>query len=184
MPTATQPDLSDLNQKETVLWHLRNYAEIDRTVADEEYDIGRLAARIRDLKDEGYQIASSKDEEGIAHYSLVGEPIEKESRPEGDPVTVETADALRRTLPEGSLARDYVAFLARCARGEKTVGVLEEAVEPEAVSDWEAAACIGRDVTVDAITECREKLCRESPLVVSAGHRKGKGTYRLHPSLI
>jgi hypothetical protein len=183
VPTTTQPNLSDLSQKETVLWHLRNYAEIDRDVADEEYDIGRLAARIRDLKDDGYQFETWK-EDGIAHYSLVGEPVEDEREPENGPISVQTAEDLWRALPEGSLARDYVAFLARCAQGEETVGVLEETLEPEAVSDWEAAAFIDRDVTVGAITECREKLCRESPFVVPAGHRKGKETYRLHPSLI
>jgi hypothetical protein len=62
--------------------------------------------------------------------------------------------------------------------------MLEEAVEPAGVSDWEAAACIGRDVTVDAIAKTRERLCRASPLVQEQGHRKGQTTYRLNSQLL
>jgi hypothetical protein len=100
-----------------------------------------------------------------------------------DTAMPDTAEDLWRALPEGSLARDYVALLARCAKGDQTIGMLEEAVQPKGVSDWEAAACISRDVTVSAITEMREKLCRASPLVQEHSHRKGQATYRLNPQL-
>jgi len=187
--TAPRPDLSEASQKERALWHMKEIGEIDRKIALDEYGIGRLAARIRDLRDEGYVIESRKDDDGIAHYSLVAEPGEEAGQPParqgaGGATDVETAEDLWRELPESSLARDYVALLARCAKGDQTVGVLEEAVQPEAVSDWEAAACIGRDVTVEAITACREKLCRASELVQRHGHRKGQATYALHPELI
>jgi len=185
--TATRPDLAEATQKERALWHMQEVGEIDRKIALDEYGIGRLAARIRDLRDDGYVIDSRQDDDGIAHYSLVSEPGGAEPVESGDdkgPVSVETAEDLWRALPEGSLARDYVAFLARCAQGKETIGMLEEAVQPEAVSDWEAAACIDRDVTVAAITDVREKLCRDSPLVVEWGHRKGQSTYRLNEQLI
>ena len=97
---------------------------------------------------------------------------------------VETAEDLWRALPSGSLAQDYVALLARCAKGDQVVGMLEETVQPVGLSDWEAAACIDRDITVEAITDVREKLRRASPVVHQDGHRKGKTTYRLHSELI
>ena len=187
--TVPRPELSEASQKERALWHMKEIGEIDRKIALDEYGIGRLAARIRDLRDEGYVIESRKDDDGIAHYSLVAEPGEEagqtpDRQGAGGATSVETAEGLWRELPEGSLARDYVALLARCAKGDQTVGILEEAVQPEAVSDWEAAACIDRDVTVEAITACREKLCRASELVQNLGHRKGQATYALHPELI
>jgi hypothetical protein len=179
MPTATTAaTVDDLTQKETALWHMRNYGEIDRNVADEDYDIKRLSARILELRKDGYLIETRKDEHGIAHHSLA------DTGEDGDAVDVNTAEDLWRALPEDSLARDYVALLARCAKGDQVIGMLEEAVQPEAVSDWEAAACISRDVTVAAITRAREKLCRASPLVQEHSHRKGQTTYRLHPDLI
>ena len=180
MPDTADPPatVDDLTQKETVLWHMRNYGEIDRDLADEVYGIKRLSARVLELRKEGYPIETREDEHGIAHHSLADE---KSSGTGG--TDVETAEDLWRELPEGSLARDYVALLARCAKGDQTVGMLEEAVQPEAVSDWEAAACIGRDVTVEAITETREKLCRASPLVQEFGYRKAQATYALHAKL-
>ncbi|WP_103029984.1 helix-turn-helix domain-containing protein [Salinibacter altiplanensis] len=188
--TVPRPDLSDASQKDRALWHMKEVGELDRKVALDEYGIGRLAARIRDLRDQGYRIDSRKDNDGIAHYSLVdepggrSEPGEAQSSDQSRGATdVQTAEDLWRALPEGSLARDYVALLARCAKGDQTVGMLEEAVEPEGVSDWEAAALVGRDVTVQAITDCREKLCRASPLVKKNGYRKGSATYALHDSL-
>jgi len=183
VPTATQPDLSELSQKETVLWHLRNYPEIDRDVADEEYDIGRLAARIRDLKDDGYQFDTWK-EDGIAHYSLVGEPVGDESRRESGPIDVSSVEDVLRVLPDDSLRHLYVRLLGKAARRGYPVGMLEKKVQAEALSDWEAAACIGRDVTVEAITEAREALCHDGPIVVADGSRKGQDLYRLHPELL
>jgi hypothetical protein len=181
LDSATQPSppapVDDLTQKETVLWHMRNYDEIDRNVADEDYDIKRLSARILELKKDGYPIKTRKDEHGIAHHCLA------DTGTEDDAVDVETAEDFWRALPSGSLARDYVALLARCAKGDQVIGMLEEVVQPKGVSDWEAAACIGRDVTVAAITRVREKLCRASPLVQEHSHRKGKTTFCLHPDL-
>jgi len=183
--TRSDPKWPHLTQKERVVRHLRMRDELERTEAGRVYHIGRLAARIRDLRDEGYVIDSRKDEDGIAHYSLVADPGESgDESAESGPVSVETAEDLWRALPENSLARDYVALLARCAQGNETVGALEDAIEPEAVSDWEAASKIGRDIPVARITKEREKLCRESPLVQACGHRKGKPTYRLHEDLI
>jgi len=189
--TATQPDLSALSQKERALWHMRNAGEIDRRVALDEYGIGRLAARIRDLRDEGYVIDARKDADGVAHYSLVSEPGEAEpgeSGPKaavsGGTADVETAEDLWRFLSEDSVDRDYVALLARCAQGKETVGALEDTTQPVALSDWEAASKLSREVTVPEVTEARERLCRKSPLVKAHDHRKGKPTYQLHPSLI
>ena len=184
----TATDLSGVSQKERALWHMRNVGEIDRRVALDEYGIGRLAARIRDLRDEGYVIDSRKDDDGIAHYSLVSEPPEAEpgddTADEKGPATVETAEGLWRALPSNSLARRYVAFLARCAQQKERVGMLEETITPKAVSDWEAAACMDGEIKVEAITDVREKLCRDSPLMQPYGHRKGQQTYRLHEQLI
>jgi hypothetical protein len=179
MPTATTAaTVEDLTQRKTVLWHMRNYGEIDRNVADEDYGIKRLSARILELRKDGYPIETRKDEHGIAHHSLA------DTGEDGDGVDVDTAEDLWRALPENSLARDYVALLARCAKGDQTIGMLEEAVQPEAVSDWEAAACISRDVTVNAITKTRGRLCKASPLVQEHSHRKGQTTFCLHPDLI
>jgi len=184
---ATQPSppatVDDLTQKETVLWHMRNYGEINRNVADEDYGIKRLSARILELRKDGYPIETRKDEHNIAHHSL-SDSSEADTGTGDDAVDIDTAEDLWRVLPKSSLARDYVALLARCAKGDQTVGILEEVVQPGGVSDWEAAACIDRDVTVAAITSVREKLCRASPLVQEHSHRKGKTTYRLHPELI
>jgi hypothetical protein len=183
--TRSDPKWPHLTQKERVVRHLRAHDELERTEAGRVYHIGRLAARIKDLKEEGYRFETRKDETGKAHYSLVGEPGEGgDESAESGPVSVDTAEDLWRALPADSLARDYVALLARCAQGNETVGALEDAIEPEAVSDWEAASKIGRDIPVARITKEREKLCRESPLVQAYGHRKGKPTYRLHEDLI
>jgi hypothetical protein len=183
--TANRPDLSEASQKERALWHMREVGEIDRKIALDEYGIGRLAARIRDLRDDGYVIDSRQDDDAIAHYSLVSEPGGggAAETDESGPVSVSTAEELWRALPEESLARDYVALLARCAQGKETIGMLEDAVQPEAVSDWEAAACMEEEIEVEAITDVREKLCRDSPLVQPHGHRKGQTTYRLHTAL-
>jgi hypothetical protein len=191
--TRTGPELPHLTQKERILHHLRRNDELERTEAGRRYHIGRLSARILDLKEDGYVFDTYKDEDGKAHYSLCdspgaepGEPggAQPSQRSTGDAVDVDTAEDLWRALPEDSLARDYVALLARCAKGNQVIGMLEEAVQPRGVSDWEAAACISRDVTVAAITSVREKLCRASPLVQEHSHRKGKTTFYLHPDLI
>jgi hypothetical protein len=189
--TATHPDRRatpkwpDLTQKERVVRHLRQHEELDRIEAERVYHIGRLAARIRDLKDEGYVFDAPQDDDGIAHYSLVREPGDNENTEgtQGGAVSVETAADLWRALPAGSLARDYVALLAKCAKGEVVLGALEDTIEPEALSDWEAASLLERDITIDRVTRCREKLCRKGPVVVADGHRKGKEIYKLNESL-
>jgi len=85
---------------------------------------------------------------------------------------------------EHPLARKYIRLLDRCARGEQTVGVLEDTIQPDAVTDWEAAMIVDADPTVGEITEIRETLCRKSPLIVRGGSRKGKPTWTLHDDFI
>jgi hypothetical protein len=102
--------------------------------------------------------------------------------------SIDTASDLLAYLDgKDALAYRYVQLLARCADGGYPVGMMDEAVQAEAVSDWEAAACItegrGKDIRVEDITEARQTLNRASPLVQEHGHRKGKTTYRLHPEL-
>jgi len=180
-----KPRWPHLTQKERVVRHLRAHNELERTEAGKIYHIGRLAARVRDLKKDGYQFDTRRDDTGKAHYSLVAEPGQAgPEEAEEDCLHVETAEDLWRALPEESLDRDYVALLARCAQQQETIGMLEDAVQPEAASDWEAAACMEGEIKVEAITDIREKLCRESPLVVEDGHRKGQSTYRLNEQLI
>ena len=100
-----------------------------------------------------------------------------------DTATVQSADDLLQHV-EYPPARQYIQLLDRCARGEQTVGVLETAIQAEAVSDWEAAAICEGDVAVAQITDVRETLCRTSPLIVQDGHRKAQPTFRLHDDLI
>jgi hypothetical protein len=77
-PTETErADLSDMTQKERVLWYLRRHDEITPAEADDELGIGRLAARVYDLRKEGYPIETEEKEvdtrfgtSTIAHYSL------------------------------------------------------------------------------------------------------------------
>jgi hypothetical protein len=99
-----------------------------------------------------------------------------------DTAAVQSADDLLEHI-EHSLARQYIELLNRCARGEQTVGALETAIQPEAVTDWEAAAILPGEITVGQITEIRETLCRTSPLIVREGSRKGKPCWRLHDDL-
>jgi len=81
-------------------------------------------------------------------------------------------------------ARAYIQLLMDCSQGGVTVGVLDTAIQAEAVSDWEAAAILEHDLTVDDVANIRETLCRTSDLVVRHGHRKAQPTYRLHDDLI
>ena len=186
--TRTGPELEHLTQKERILHHLRRNDELERTEAGRRYHIGRLSARILDLKEEGYVFDTEKDDDGKAHYSLVSEPGEQagtEKDSSGGSVNLTSADDLLAYLDgKDALAYRYVKLLKKAATGGYPVGMMQDTVQAEALSDWEAAACIDRDVTVSAITETREKLCRASDLVRRAGHRKGKATYALHPELI
>jgi biotin operon repressor len=66
-----------MTQKERVLWYLRTHGELTPKTAENELGIGRLAARIYDLRQEGYPIETDKREvEGrfgtakVAFYSL------------------------------------------------------------------------------------------------------------------
>jgi hypothetical protein len=99
-----------------------------------------------------------------------------------DTAAVQSADDLLEHI-EHSLARHYIKLLDRCARGEVTVGVLQQAIQPEAVTDWEAAAILPGEIMVGQITDIRETLCRKSPLVVREGSRKGKPCWKLHDDL-
>ena len=97
-------------------------------------------------------------------------------------------DLLAYLKGKDSLAYRYVGLLKRCAEDGYPIGMMEDTIEAEAVSDWEAAACItereGEDILVEDITEVRETLNRGSDLIQRAGSRKGKSTYALHPALI
>jgi hypothetical protein len=73
----TRVDLTEMTQKERVLWYLRTHGELTPKTAENELGIGRLAARIYDLRQEGYPIETDKREvEGrfgtakVAFYSL------------------------------------------------------------------------------------------------------------------
>jgi len=82
------------------------------------------------------------------------------------------------------LAYQYVQLLQKAATEGYPVGAQEDTEwEAEALSDWDAAMCISEDVTVEAITDVREKLCRAAPVVEEHGHRKGQATYRLNDRL-
>ena len=74
---AERTDLSDMTQKERVLWWLRNEGTLTPTEAERELGIGRLAARVYDLRQEGYRIDTDEREvdtrfgtSTVAHYSL------------------------------------------------------------------------------------------------------------------
>jgi hypothetical protein len=106
-----------------------------------------------------------------------------------DTLTLDTAEDLLEYLSSRDvLAYRYVRLLHRCATDGYKVGMMEDAVMAEAVSDWEAAACIPeqgcQEIHVGDITETREKLCRQSPVVVEHAYRKGQATYRLNSDLI
>jgi hypothetical protein len=100
-----------------------------------------------------------------------------------DTAAVTSTDDLLEYV-EHSLARHYIKLLYRCARGEQTVGALETAIQPPAVTDWEAAAILPGEITVGQITDIRETLCRNSPLIVREDSRKGKPCWKLHDELI
>ena len=70
-------DLTEMTQKERVLWYMRNHGELTEKKADEDLGIGRLAARIYDLRQEGYPIETDEWEvetrfgtSTVAFYSL------------------------------------------------------------------------------------------------------------------
>lgn len=62
------------NQCATVLWHMKEYGSITHKEADDLYGIARLAARISDLRRQGYKIVSEtvtgKGRDGrVTHFS-------------------------------------------------------------------------------------------------------------------
>ena len=70
-------DLTEMTQNERVLWYLRTHGELTPDEADQELGIGRLAARIYDLRQDGVSIETDKREvqtrfgtSTVAHYSL------------------------------------------------------------------------------------------------------------------
>lgn len=101
-----------------------------------------------------------------------------------DTKSVQDVEDLIATMPEGHPSRDYLRLLYRAATEGYPIGVLETAVEAEALSDWEACMALSRDLEVERITEIRERLCSASPLIQRHGSRKGKATYTLHPGLV
>ncbi len=109
--------------------------------------------------------------------------------PATDTLTIETADDLLSYLKgRDALAYRYVKLLKRCAEEGYPVGMMEDTVQAQALSDWEAAACIPKrdqeEIAVDDITDRRRKLCRESDLIHEHDHRKGYATYKLNPQLV
>lgn len=73
----TRVDLTEMTQKERVLWYLRTHGELTPKTAENELGIGRLAARIYDLRQEGYSIETDRREvenqfgtSTVAFYSL------------------------------------------------------------------------------------------------------------------
>jgi hypothetical protein len=72
--------LTEMTQKERVLWYLRTHGELTPAEAERELGIGRLAARIYDLRQEGHRIETEEKEvktqfgtPTVAHYSLAEE---------------------------------------------------------------------------------------------------------------
>jgi hypothetical protein len=70
-------DLTEMTQKERALWYMRTHGELTEKKADKDLGIGRLSARIYDLRQEGYSINTEKREvenqfgtSRIAFYSL------------------------------------------------------------------------------------------------------------------
>jgi len=97
------------------------------------------------------------------------------------------SDLLTYLDGKDSLAYRYVELLRKAAVKGYPVGMREETQKEEALSDWEAAACLPEsrreDITMDSITETREKLNRASEIVTRHGHRMGKPTFKLNPKL-
>jgi hypothetical protein len=105
--------------------------------------------------------------------------------------TGDLLDIVSGWTQHSTLAREYITLLHDAATEGVRVGVLETAVEAEALSDWEAAAMISDDiypgkqgVEISDVGAVREALCRSGPVVVEHGHRKGNSTYALHLELV
>jgi hypothetical protein len=101
---------------------------------------------------------------------------------------IETASDLLTYLEgKDSLAYRYIQLLRKAAVKGYPVGMREETQKEEALTDWEVAACLPEnrreDITVDSITETREKLNRASEIVTRHGHRMGKPTFKLNSEL-
>jgi hypothetical protein len=83
------------------------------------------------------------------------------------------------------LARQYVTLLKRAATEGYPVGVQESTEwEAEALSDWDAAMAVNKDVRVEDVTAVREALNSTAEVVVADGSRKGKTKYQLNNKLI
>jgi hypothetical protein len=74
---AERVSLKDMTQKERVLWWLKNEGELTPAEAEKQLGIGRLAARIYDLRQEGHSIETHEREvdtrfgtSTVAHYRL------------------------------------------------------------------------------------------------------------------
>jgi hypothetical protein len=77
---AERVNLAEMTQKERLLWYLRTHEEITPAEAECELGIGRLAARVYDLRQEGYAIETDErrvearfGEATVAFYSLTDE---------------------------------------------------------------------------------------------------------------
>jgi hypothetical protein len=67
---------SDKSQREVVLDHLGEFGSITPLEALNFYGIGRLSARIQELREDGHQIATHQDgPHDFATYELVDELV-------------------------------------------------------------------------------------------------------------
>lgn len=92
----------------------------------------------------------------------------------------DSLEAVLADVEEGSVEEAYLKLLKRCAAEGYPVGVLEDTVIAEALTDWEVAMCLPFDCTIDEIERARHRV---TDAVVEDGYRKGHSTYRLHPTL-
>jgi hypothetical protein len=93
---------------------------------------------------------------------------------------LKSVEDLLAELPHGSLAARYVRLLRRCRKKGYPVGAMETTVQAEALSDWDAAACLpGGDLTLGDIERARARANKHGRAVVEHGHRKGDETYAL-----
>lgn len=108
---------------------------------------------------------------------------ERATRQTGDEEAHSAPNSLEAVLADvedGSVEEAYLKLLKRCATEGYPVGVLDDAVIVEALTDWEVAMCLPLDCTVDEVKKARHQVTNA---VVEDGHRKGYSTYRLHPTL-
>lgn len=100
--------------------------------------------------------------------------------------TAQTITDLATQFGEASTERRYLRLLYRAHVDGYPVGALENAVEAEALSDWEAAACLSGERYLEEIEEARAAInAKPGPnAVIKHGHRAGRGTWALSPAFV